>query len=118
MWLSVARYFVVVFFLTFFFFQFHSLQFDHLHAGHKLLLSASVALTTDKLTIGLTGSFTSLRCVAYHDVFFFLARFFADKSLCTQKKFVEFMQEYDDRAEAVARFVEMLNPNVDVKVRF
>jgi hypothetical protein len=29
--------------------------FDHLHAGHKLLLSASVAVAKQKLTIGLTG---------------------------------------------------------------
>ena len=38
--------------------------FDHLHAGHKILLSMSAYITSQKLIIGITGivsNFTSLQ---------------------------------------------------------
>jgi hypothetical protein len=34
--------------------------FDHLHAGHKLMLTASALITTERLTVGLSGTLTPL----------------------------------------------------------
>jgi phosphopantetheine adenylyltransferase len=40
--------------------------FDHLHSGHKVLLTGSALITNKKLTIGLSGALqraTNLICV-------------------------------------------------------
>ena len=68
--------------------------FDHLHAGHKLLLSAVALVVEDekgahdeprKLTIGITGD-----------------------ELLTKKKFAEAMESWDDRQQSTANFLESI----------
>lgn len=59
--------------------------FDHIHDGHKILLSMAVFLTKQKLIIGVTGS-----------------------KLLENKKFAEVLQKYSARQRNVIDFLKML----------
>jgi pantetheine-phosphate adenylyltransferase len=61
--------------------------FDHMHLGHKLLLTQACLLTEHMLHIGVTGD-----------------------ALLTKKKFSEFLQPFEVRKQSVLEFVKMLNP--------
>jgi phosphopantetheine adenylyltransferase len=67
--------------------------FDHLHAGHKLLLSAAAAVATRRLLVGIT-----------------------DESMLQKKKFASFIEPFERRASAVVDFVRLINPDVSVEV--
>lgn len=62
--------------------------FDHLHDGHKILLSISAWLAGKKLIIGITGP-----------------------SLLTKKLFATLVELLDNRRQAVARFVALARPS-------
>ncbi|CAI5758986.1 unnamed protein product [Candida verbasci] len=66
--------------------------FDHLHEGHKILLSMSVFLTRQDLIIGITGA-----------------------ELLKNKKFKEVLQSFDYRRAEVAKFIQLIIPKM---VRF
>lgn len=63
--------------------------FDHLHDGHKILLSMSLFLTSIKLIIGITGI-----------------------DLLKNKKFIQFLQSFKIRQSLVLKFLQLIHPNV------
>lgn len=67
--------------------------FDHLHDGHKLLLTASSFLTRDLLIVGLTG----------------------DK-LLVNKKYSEAMQTYQQRSTNVRDFLKKIYPLLNISI--
>ncbi|KAF6009682.1 hypothetical protein HII12_003228 [Brettanomyces bruxellensis] len=60
--------------------------FDHLHDGHKILLSASSFIARDILIVGVTG-----------------------EKLLVHKKYAEFLQSYNYRVEQVRKFLKLIN---------
>jgi len=64
--------------------------FDHLHAGHKLMLTTAVVVCTKYMEIGVT-----------------------DESILTKKKFKEYIEPYEHREERTLSFVRALNPNIE-----
>ncbi|XBW36978.1 hypothetical protein QEN19_002558 [Hanseniaspora menglaensis] len=67
--------------------------FDHLHDGHKILLALSVFLTSKKLIVGLTG-----------------------EALLVNKKFKEFLQSFEKRAEKVLEFLHLLDISLKYEI--
>ena len=67
--------------------------FDHMHLGHKLMLTQSCLLTRDVLYIGVTGD-----------------------ALLTKKAFSEHLQAFEVRKSSVLEFISMLNPQQVVRV--
>lgn len=61
--------------------------FDHLHAGHKILLTLAAWLTRDKLIVGITGP-----------------------QLLTKKKYAEAMESFDVRESHVTHFLNYISP--------
>lgn len=61
--------------------------FDHLHDGHKILLALSAFLTSTKLIVGLTS-----------------------EKLLANKKFKEYLEDFEIRKENVLKFVTLLDP--------
>lgn len=61
--------------------------FDHLHAGHKILLTLAAWLTRDKLIVGITGP-----------------------QLLTKKKYAEAMESFDVRESHVTQFLNYISP--------
>ncbi|KAG7691349.1 hypothetical protein KL930_001469 [Ogataea haglerorum] len=66
--------------------------FDHLHSGHKMLLTASVFVTARLLIIGVTGP-----------------------ELLKNKKFAEYLESYETRVKKVKAFIELINPELQVE---
>lgn len=66
--------------------------FDHLHDGHKILLSMAIFLAKEKLIIGITGS-----------------------KLLVNKKFASILDSFEIRLNSVIHFIKLLLPE---KVRF
>ncbi|SCU86922.1 LANO_0C09582g1_1 [Lachancea nothofagi CBS 11611] len=67
--------------------------FDHLHDGHKILLSVATFLTSQRLIIGVT-----------------------DQELLQNKKFPEFLESFEMRAKNVTGFVNRVKPTLRVEV--
>lgn len=63
--------------------------FDHLHDGHKILLTVSAFLTSKTLIVGVTGA-----------------------ELLKNKKYAEYMQTYDQRVENVNSFIHSVKPSL------
>lgn len=60
--------------------------FDHLHDGHKILLTASSFISKNILIVGVTG-----------------------EKLLVHKKYAEFLQSYNYRVEQVKKFLKLIN---------
>ncbi|ORZ20108.1 Nucleotidylyl transferase [Lobosporangium transversale] len=67
--------------------------FDHLHAGHKILLSMTAWITNHRVVCGVT-----------------------DDSMLKTKKFKEFMEPLDDRIKAVERFLHTFKRKLVLEV--
>ncbi|AMD21986.1 HFR131Wp [Eremothecium sinecaudum] len=67
--------------------------FDHLHDGHKILLSMSTFLTSSKLIVGVT-----------------------DQPLLRNKKYPELLESYDKRCEKVIEFLNRLKDSLQIKL--
>eukprot|EP01101_Sappina_pedata_P000664 TRINITY_DN10858_c0_g1_i1.p1 TRINITY_DN10858_c0_g1~~TRINITY_DN10858_c0_g1_i1.p1 ORF type:complete len:173 (+),score=79.96 TRINITY_DN10858_c0_g1_i1:2-520(+) len=67
--------------------------FDHLHDGHRILLSACAHFCTQTLIIGLTN-----------DV------------MLKNKKYAEFLETYQQREKACRDYIKSLKPNLNVEV--
>lgn len=67
--------------------------FDHIHDGHKILLTVSAFLTSSRLIIGLT-----------------------DEELLVNKKFKEYLESFDKRKENVVQFLYLLKPQLKVEI--
>lgn len=65
--------------------------FDHLHDGHKILLTISAFLAKDTLIIGVTGP-----------------------ELLKNKKYAEYMQPYENRVDNVQSFLNIIGSTVKV----
>lgn len=63
--------------------------FDHLHDGHKILLSASAFLAGRKLIVGVTGF-----------------------ELLKNKKYLEYMESYEKRVDNVKSFLRHVRPSL------
>jgi cytidyltransferase-like protein len=67
--------------------------FDHMHLGHKLLLTQACLLTSDTLHVGVTGD-----------------------ALLQNKQDAQFIEPYAIRAQRVKEFTAMLTPHLRVEV--
>ena len=67
--------------------------FDHMHLGHKLLLTQACLLTRDTLHVGVTGD-----------------------ALLQNKQYAQFIEPYATRAQRVKEFTAMLTPHLRVEV--
>jgi len=65
--------------------------FDHLHAGHKILLSCAAFLTTSKLIIGITSD-----------------------SLLTKKLYREVLETFDERTKKTREFLQLIKPGLEL----
>ncbi|GAA6013668.1 hypothetical protein JCM10207_004810 [Rhodosporidiobolus poonsookiae] len=63
--------------------------FDHLHAGHKILLTMACAITSRKLIVGIS-----------------------DDVLLKNKKFAHLLEPLQQRVRTVERFVELVRPSI------
>ncbi|KAL6943324.1 hypothetical protein ACO0RG_002317 [Hanseniaspora osmophila] len=67
--------------------------FDHIHDGHKILLSVAAFLTSQKLIIGVT-----------------------DQELLENKKFKQYLQTFEKRVEYVLQFLKLVKPDVEYQI--
>ncbi|CAL9734789.1 phosphopantetheine adenylyltransferase [Monosporozyma servazzii] len=67
--------------------------FDHIHDGHKILLSMSAFLTSERLIVGLT-----------------------DEELLVNKKYKEYLEPFSKRKNNVIEFIRMLKPQLNVEI--
>lgn len=67
--------------------------FDHLHWGHKLLLSMTAYTASERVVVGVTGS-----------------------ELLVNKKYAEALDTYDMRVENVRKFIDYLRPGIPVDI--
>ncbi|QLQ77790.1 hypothetical protein HG537_0A00370 [Torulaspora globosa] len=67
--------------------------FDHIHDGHKILLTVAAFLTSNRLIVGVT-----------------------DEELLVKKKYREYLECFDKRAQNVQQFLHLLKPNLDVQI--
>jgi phosphopantetheine adenylyltransferase len=65
--------------------------FDHMHLGHRLLLSQAAIFTKDTLVIGITAA-----------------------SLLSKKQYGELIEPFEDRKSAVEKFLKAFNPRLKV----
>ncbi|KAL3233382.1 hypothetical protein RNJ44_03422 [Nakaseomyces bracarensis] len=66
--------------------------FDHLHDGHKILLSVAAFLTSKRLIVGVT-----------------------DQELLANKKYKEYMESFDTRCIGVQSFLQLLKPSLKME---
>lgn len=67
--------------------------FDHLHPGHKILLSVTALMAQKTVIIGLSSD-----------------------EMLTNKEYRELLESYDTRAQRVRDFIALINPQVDVEI--
>ncbi len=67
--------------------------FDHLHAGHKIMITAAAMAARDKLYVGVTG-----------------------KQMLLKKAYGEALQSIEQRIHAVKEFVALLRPDIQCVV--
>ncbi|GAA5842144.1 hypothetical protein JCM5353_002173 [Sporobolomyces roseus] len=63
--------------------------FDHLHAGHKILLSMACSIATKKLIVGVS-----------------------DDALLGKKQFREYLESIEERIGNVEKFIELVRPTI------
>lgn len=66
--------------------------FDHLHPGHKILLTIATALTTTRIIVGITA-----------------------ESLLVNKKYARHLESIERRTQAVHDFVKSINPRLHIQ---
>lgn len=79
--------------------------FDHLHAGHKILLSMAAWIASEKLIIGVTGVLTD-------NVFSILAHLPIDDNLLQNKANKHVLEKLSQRMERVREFVTFFKPEL------
>ena len=63
--------------------------FDHMHLGHRLLLTQACLVTRNVLHVGVTSD-----------------------ALLTQKAYASLIEPYEERLESVKQFLDRLAPNI------
>ena len=81
--------------------------FDHLHAGHKILLSMAAWIARDKLIVGMTG--TCLRDTSYC----VCLRLATDDALLQKKVNKEVLQSLEERISTAHSFLQLFRPQVE-----
>ena len=79
--------------------------FDHLHAGHKILLSMAAWIADEKVIVRVTGPFS-----ARHEETQ-LSRC-ADDALLTKKENRDKLESLPERIQGVRRFMELFKPSL------
>lgn len=67
--------------------------FDHIHDGHKILLTIGAFLTSERLIVGLT-----------------------DQQLLVNKKFKDMLQNFQKRRANIESFIQLLKPSLKVEI--
>lgn len=67
--------------------------FDHIHDGHKILLTVGAFLTSQRLIVGLT-----------------------DQELLVNKKYKEMLQSFEQRSANIEKFLQLLKPSLWVEI--
>lgn len=67
--------------------------FDHIHDGHKILLTIAAFVTSDRLIVGLT-----------------------EGELLVNKKYKEYLESFNTRLEHVSQFLDLLKPKVKLEI--
>lgn len=80
--------------------------FDHLHAGHKILLSMAAWIADEKLIVGVTGMspIFNVGCGLQNN--------YADDALLTKKANREVLESLPERIRAVRQFMELFKPSL------
>ena len=91
--------------------------FDHLHAGHKILLTMAASLCTSRLVVGVSGpslpSSSSPSPLRAPELTPPGPAAPADDHLLVNKKYKHLLQPIDERMRAVRRFVALVRPSVE-----
>lgn len=78
--------------------------FDHLHAGHKILLSMAAWIASEKVIVGVTGETARhMQRLVNKD---------ADDTLLTKKSNRELVETIEHRIEAVRDFLSLFRPQI------
>jgi len=101
--------------------------FDHIHAGHKILLSVACLLATERVVCGVTGAAAgrSLQWMVYcgrsrrglSRVLVVAPARRAEDQLLKAKKYAEEMQGIDQRIASVVAFMRRFRPAIQPQVR-
>lgn len=67
--------------------------FDHIHDGHKILLTIAAFLTSSRLIVGVT-----------------------DEELLLNKKYKEYLESFEKRSDNVQRFIALLKPDLNTQI--
>ena len=67
--------------------------FDHIHDGHKILLTMAAFVTSKRLIVGVT-----------------------DEELLVNKKFKEYLQNFDERCSNVQSFIDLIKPTLKTEI--
>lgn len=86
--------------------------FDHIHAGHKILLTMTALLATESVVVGVTGNdFLSLSANLALNFPFFL-----DDSMLKSKKFREYIAPTQDRIDNAQKLLQIIKRNITYEV--
>lgn len=76
--------------------------FDHLHAGHKILLSMTAFIASRKLICGITG-------LPHHNISLII-----DDALLKNKKFADLLESISFRTQTVRTFLTLIARNLEL----
>lgn len=79
--------------------------YDHLHAGHRLVLSACALITSKKLFIGITGALLFLRLCTWSGGL--------DEGYLQGKKYKELIHSLSQRKDTISSFIHTINKELD-----
>lgn len=86
--------------------------FDHLHAGHKILLSLATVLATRRLVVGVTG----LSLLFLYASRRTLINFDADAALLKNKVMAIHLESLQTRINKTKAFLELFKPEIEYDV--
>ncbi|KAG5645588.1 hypothetical protein DXG03_005726 [Asterophora parasitica] len=86
--------------------------FDHLHAGHKILLSMGAWIAAEKIIVGVTGAYLSSTTALYTDGDILLA----DDVLLQKKSNKHLLQALPERITSVRAFLELFRPGIEYDI--
>jgi pantetheine-phosphate adenylyltransferase len=84
--------------------------FDHLHAGHKILLSMSAWIASRKVIVGTTGT---TPCIQHWRTFNILL---TDDALLEKKSNRDVLESIDTRMKCVTAFLNLFKPGLEYDV--
>jgi len=87
--------------------------FDHLHGGHKILLTMAVCITAERLIVGLTSQLLDEYC--YQEIWLTSLRLPADEML-KSKAHAEYLEAFDVRSSHLNAFLLDLDRTLQYQV--